>query len=81
MKTSESFPIIYIFIFEVKIVAKYAIATTTFSMRGLLRCPIRGEIFRDEFSSFRGEFSLTWALRYFQLGALLEGLRQLVSYN
>jgi len=37
MKTSESFPIIYIFIFEVKIVATYAIATTTFYMRGLLR--------------------------------------------
>jgi len=37
LKTLESFPIIYIFIFEVKIVATYAVATTTFSMRGLLR--------------------------------------------
>jgi len=37
MKTSESFPIIYIFSFEVKIVATYAIVTTTFNMRGLLR--------------------------------------------
>jgi len=37
LKTSESFRIIYIFIFEVTIVATYAIATTTFSMRGLLR--------------------------------------------
>jgi len=37
LKTSESLPIIYIFIFEVKIVAAYTIATTTFSMKGLLR--------------------------------------------
>jgi len=31
-----SYSLIYIFIFEVKIVATYAIANTTFSVRGLL---------------------------------------------
>jgi len=36
LKTSESFPKIYIF-FEVKFVAIYAIATTAFSVSGLLR--------------------------------------------
>jgi len=40
LKSSESFPIIYLFIFEVKIVATYAIGTTTFSMRAFDLNPI-----------------------------------------